>query len=82
MCEGFTDSNGNRRRRSIVLAPVKVRVDGGGFTLTWTCNLAENCHNKECFYAKSKSERLNTHRFEKLKMFPIGVSVENRQMHV
>jgi len=54
MCEGFTDSSGDRRRRSIVLAPVKVRVDGGGFTLTWTCNLAENCHNKECFYAKSK----------------------------
>ena len=54
MCEGFTDSNGERRRRSIVLAPVKVRVEGGGFTLTWTCNLAENCHNKECFYAKSK----------------------------
>jgi hypothetical protein len=57
ICEGFTDGNGNRKRRSIVLAPVKVRVDGGGFTLTWTCNLAESCHNKECFYAKSKSEK-------------------------
>jgi len=54
ICEGFTDGNGNRKRRSIVLAPVKVRVNGGGFTLTWTCNLAESCHNKECFYAKSK----------------------------
>jgi len=28
------DSGGERRRKSIVLAPVKVRVDGGGFTLT------------------------------------------------
>ena len=54
MCEGFTDSNGELKRRSIVLAPIKVRVDGGNFTLTWTCNLAENCHNRECFYAKSK----------------------------
>jgi hypothetical protein len=58
MCEGFTDSNGDRRRRSIVLAPVKVRVEGGSFTLSWTCNLAESCHNKECFYAKSKGEKL------------------------
>ncbi|MEM2240185.1 MAG: hypothetical protein QXL27_07775 [Candidatus Bathyarchaeia archaeon] len=28
------------RRRSIVLAPVKIRVEGGGFTLSRTCNLA------------------------------------------
>jgi len=54
MCEGFTDSNGDRRRRSIVLAPIKVRVDGGSFTLSWTCNLAEECHNGKCFYAKVK----------------------------
>jgi len=32
--------------------PVKIRVEN--FTLTWTCNLAESCHNKEYFYAKSK----------------------------
>jgi hypothetical protein len=38
----------------MVLAPVKVGMDGGSFTLTWTCNLAEECHNNECFYAKSK----------------------------
>jgi hypothetical protein len=63
MCEGFTDSNGDRRRRSIVLAPIKVRVEGGSFTLTWTCNLAENCHNKECFYAKSKSEKPSVEEF-------------------
>ena len=63
MCEGFTDSNGDRRRRFIVLAPVKIRVDGGGFTLTWTCNLAESCHNKECSYAKSKDGRLTVEGF-------------------
>jgi len=51
---GVTDSNGARRCRSIVLAPVKIKVDDGVFTLTWTCNLAEECHNGECFYAKSK----------------------------
>jgi len=34
ICEGFTDSSGDRRRRSVVLAPVKVRVEGGGFTLS------------------------------------------------
>jgi hypothetical protein len=33
MREGFTDSNGDRRRRFIVLTPVKVRVNCGGFTL-------------------------------------------------
>jgi hypothetical protein len=33
MREGFTYSNGDRRRRSIVLTPVKVRVNCGGFTL-------------------------------------------------
>jgi hypothetical protein len=54
MYEGFTDSNGDRRRRSIVLALVKVRVDGGGFTFTWTCNPAEERCNKECFYTKTK----------------------------
>ncbi|MEM3546680.1 MAG: hypothetical protein QW547_06170 [Candidatus Bathyarchaeia archaeon] len=41
--------------RSIVLALVKVRVEGEDFTLSWTCNLAEQCHNGECFYAKSKA---------------------------
>jgi len=56
MCEGFTDSSGDRRRRSIVLAPVKVRVEGGGFTLTWICNLVESYYNKECFYAKARIE--------------------------
>ncbi|MEM2169690.1 MAG: hypothetical protein QXI11_06655 [Thermoproteota archaeon] len=55
ICEGFVDGNGDRRRRSIVLAPVKIRVEGGGFTLSWTCNLAEQCRNRECFYAKSES---------------------------
>ncbi|MEM2849156.1 MAG: hypothetical protein QXI36_02635 [Candidatus Bathyarchaeia archaeon] len=54
ICEGFTDGSGERRRRSIVLALVKVRVEGGGFTLSWTCNLTEHYHNEECFYAKSK----------------------------
>jgi len=49
MCEDFTDDNGGRRHRSIMLNPVKVRMDGGDFTLTWTCSLAENYHNKECF---------------------------------
>jgi hypothetical protein len=63
MCGGFTDSNGDRRCRSTVLAPIKVRVDGGNFTLTWTCNLAECYHNKECFYAKPKGERLNIQGF-------------------
>jgi hypothetical protein len=38
----------------MVLAPIKVRVESGSFTLTWTCNLAEECHNRERFYAKSK----------------------------
>jgi len=57
ICEGFIDGNGERRRRSIVLALVKVRVEGGGFTLSWTCNLAEQCHNEECFYAKFRSVR-------------------------
>jgi hypothetical protein len=30
MCEGFPNSNGDRRRGSIVLALIKVRVNGGG----------------------------------------------------
>jgi hypothetical protein len=34
MYGGLTDSNGDRRCRSIVLAPVKVRVEGGSFTLS------------------------------------------------
>jgi hypothetical protein len=38
--EGFTDG-GEHRHRSVVLAPVKVRVEGEDFTLMWTCNLAE-----------------------------------------
>ncbi|MBS7648716.1 hypothetical protein KEJ17_03595 [Candidatus Bathyarchaeota archaeon] len=56
ICEGFTDGGGERKRRSIVLAPVKIRMEGGSFTLSWTCNLAGECRNGECFYAKSKSE--------------------------
>ncbi|MBS7610898.1 hypothetical protein KEJ27_01595 [Candidatus Bathyarchaeota archaeon] len=55
VCEGFLDGSGELKRRSIVLAPVKVRVEGGSFTLNWTCNLAEQCYNKECFYAKAKT---------------------------
>ncbi|MEM2240551.1 MAG: hypothetical protein QXL27_09685 [Candidatus Bathyarchaeia archaeon] len=39
------NGNGGRRRRSVVLALVKVRVEGE----------AEQCHNGECFYAKSKA---------------------------
>jgi hypothetical protein len=58
MCGGFINSNDDRRRRSIVLAPIKVRVEGGGFTLTWTCNLAESYHNKEYFYTKSRARSL------------------------
>ncbi|MEM1558031.1 MAG: hypothetical protein QXI11_07705 [Thermoproteota archaeon] len=46
ICEGFVDGKGDRRRRSIVLALVRVRMDGGGFTLSWTCSLAEYCHNE------------------------------------
>jgi hypothetical protein len=53
ICEGFTDSNDDRRRRSIVLAPIKVRVEGRSFTLTWTCKLTKSYYNN-CFYAKSK----------------------------
>ncbi|MBS7612384.1 hypothetical protein KEJ27_09350 [Candidatus Bathyarchaeota archaeon] len=41
ICGNFTDDNGGRKRRSITLAPVKVRV--------------EQCHNRECFYAKVKT---------------------------
>ncbi len=58
VCEGFSDDKGERRRRSIVLAPIKLKVKGGDVTVSWTCNLAESCHNEECFYAKSKPEKM------------------------
>jgi len=45
---------GVRRRRSIVLAPIKVRSNDGGFTLSWTYNLAKECRNGGCFYAKAR----------------------------
>jgi len=54
VCTGFVDSRGRRLRKSIVLAPVKIRVKDGEFTVSWMCNLAEECRNGECFYAKAK----------------------------
>ena len=53
VCTSFVDPRGRRARRSIVLAPVKIRVKSGEFTLSWMCNLAEECRNEECFYAKA-----------------------------
>ena len=57
VCTGFVDSRGRRLRRSIVLAPIRIRVEGGEYTLSWMCNLAEECHSDECFYAKAKAGR-------------------------
>jgi len=36
------------------LAPVRVRVKGGEYTLSWMCNLAEERRNRKCFYAKAE----------------------------
>jgi len=47
----------------VILAPVKIRVKGGEFTLSWMCNLAEECRNDECYYAKAKAERLGVQGF-------------------
>ena len=63
VCAGFVDSRGRRLRRSVILAPVKIRVKGGEFTLSWMCNLAEECRNDECYYAKAKAERLGVQGF-------------------
>ena len=57
VCTGFTGPDGRRRRRSVVLVPVKIRVKGGEHTLSWTCNLAEHCHNGDCFYARARAEK-------------------------
>ena len=47
VCTGFVDSRGRRLYRSIVLAPIRIRVESGDYTLSWMCNLAEKRRNRE-----------------------------------
>ncbi|MEM2850156.1 MAG: hypothetical protein QXI36_07785 [Candidatus Bathyarchaeia archaeon] len=63
VCNGFIDRGGECRERSVELAFIKIRFDKRDFILSWTCNLAEKCHNKECFYARSKPEKLTIQGF-------------------
>lgn len=59
-CSEFTDIGGNKRQASIIITPLKIRLNESGdkAQIVTGCNLYASCHNKDCFYSKfSKTKR-------------------------
>jgi hypothetical protein len=59
-CSEFIDRDGNRRGVSIIITPLKIRLNESEdkAQIVTGCNLYASCHNGDCFYSKySKTKK-------------------------
>mgnify|MGYP006977567333 CR=1 FL=1 len=57
-CFDFVDENGERRRVTAIIAPIRIIKSGNGWKIAWACSRALACKEKTCRY--SKAFRCNT----------------------
>lgn len=50
-CHNYTDANGERRRVTIIIAPIGIERKGEKTVISWACNRGATCHNRECRYS-------------------------------
>ena len=51
-CYDFLNENGIREKRNVIIAPIKIRVEGDTYLLSYSCSRALSCHDPECRYSK------------------------------
>lgn len=53
-CSEFTKKDGSKEEVSIVISPLKIRVNEkeDKAQVVTGCNMYSNCYNKDCFYSK------------------------------
>ena len=58
ICNLFTDKDGNKSEVSIVISPLKVRINENGdkVQIVTGCNLWMACHNPACYYSNASRQ--------------------------
>jgi len=52
-CFDFMDESGEKQKVTAVLVPIRMWESDGVLFMAWACSHGEDCHNKNCRYAKA-----------------------------
>jgi len=55
-CFDFVDSNGERRKVTYILSPIRIAWEKEALVIGWACSKGDCCCNEFCRYAKEKLE--------------------------
>jgi hypothetical protein len=55
-CFDFTDKNGNTKRVSAIIAPIRLMMQNRTLFISWGCSKV-TCRNTDCRYSKYCTER-------------------------
>lgn len=58
-CFDYTDEEGNREKRTVIIAPISIEEGEKILKIGYACNRSLYCHDGECRYSANRDKKRN-----------------------